>query len=76
MEHGDAVPSQWPFPLLGIENRQVWGLEEVTTLEMLSSRAVMKHCKGGTIYPIIYTQMLKMSTRTEDPRAATAVQVL
>ena len=76
LEHGDAMPSQRPILSLEIENRQLCRLDKATTLDVLASRVAVKDCKRGSIYPIIYTQMLMMSTRTGDPRAATAGQLL
>ena len=56
MEHGDAISSQWPHSSSETKINDC-GLDKATELDMLASRAIVKHCKGGTIYTIIYNNI-------------------
>lgn len=76
MKHSDVNPSQWPHSSSKIKDQRRCGLDKAITLDMLASRAKIKHCKGGIIYPIIYTQVLKMSTPIGDLTTATVGQLL
>lgn len=74
--YGDTISQSVANFVIGARKQTTWPAGQGDNTGQACVESSSEDCKRGTLYPIIYTQMLKRSTQTGGERAATASHLL